>query len=110
MPKITSVELQAVNTVFESADANDKQLIVTIDANQPLPLGAYVFELVVEDDANNKSAPATLRLQVVDTTAPNAVIRGDDRVPFRKGFILSGEGSFDPDNGKITKYRWTRIQ
>jgi hypothetical protein len=108
MPKITSADLLATQN-FPSADATDNSLIVTIDPAQPLPLGTYEFQLVVEDAAGNVSAPTRFKMQVVDTTAPNAIIDGVDRIPFRTAFTLSGRRSFDPDEGKIAKYAWTRI-
>lgn len=109
MPKISSKDLAVLKPV-ESADPADSQLVIVMDPAQPLPLGSYVFQLEVVDDADNTSAPATIRFNIVDTTAPNAIIDGPDRVSFKQDFVLSGKRSFDPDNGKITRFRWTRIQ
>src|SRR5436190_6295052 len=109
MPTITTADLQVLNKAFDSANPTDVQLTVKIDPAQPLTVGTYVFQLEVEDDAGNRSAPAVFKMAVVDTTAPNAIIDGSDKVPFNTAFTLSGKRSFDI-GGTIAKFHWTRIQ
>lgn len=55
----------------------DAQLVVTPDAaGGQLPAGAYTFSVVVTDDANQNSAPATV--QVFVRPVPQAKLTGAD--------------------------------
>jgi hypothetical protein len=110
MPKISSIDLQVLNKIFDSTDPTDSQLVVTIDPAQPLTVGSYVFQLEVEDESGNRSAPAVFKMAIVDTTAPNALIDGSDKIPFNTAFTLSGKRSFDVGGGHIERFHWTRIQ
>ncbi|AUX37461.1 MULTISPECIES: hypothetical protein [Sorangium] len=79
--------------------------------------GLHVFQLVVEDQAGNRSAPASIEVIIRDTTAPTAVLRlvvpqkeNPDAWPEAgKPFELSAEGSSDFGGGPIVKYIWTLV-
>jgi len=47
---------------------------VTVAANAPLPAGRHRFQLVVEDDSGNISAPSITEVIVRDTQKPTAVL------------------------------------
>lgn len=108
MPKIKSPDLQ-VNKTIEAA-APDATLSIEVDPNKKLRVGTYTFQLQVMDDAKNLSALETFTVRIVDDTAPTAVITGPEIVPFGKPFILSGEKSFDAEEGKIVTFRWTLLK
>ena len=108
MPTVNSPDLQ-VNKKIEG-DAPDAVLNISVDPRKALKTGSYTFQLQVLDDAKNASVPATFTVVVIDDTAPTAVITGPERVPFGKGFALSGERSSDPDDGKIVHFTWTLIK
>jgi hypothetical protein len=85
-------------------------IAVEIDPQNPLGVGQHVFQLVVTDDAGNRSAPATVEIIVRDLEAPTAVIDGPRRgVGFNQAFQLSGERSSDPAPGRIVRYEWTLL-
>lgn len=105
MPEITSSQLQA-NQSIQAADA---ELKITMDSNSPLSVGAHDFELIVEDDSGNRSAPATRRVIVIDDQAPTAVIDAPNRVSFGEEIVLSGARSVDLGGGKIVRYIWTLL-
>lgn len=107
MPQISSADLN-VNEPVEAA-APDATLAITIDPNAPLPVGVHVFQLVVEDDAGNRSQPVRLRVTVLDDAAPTAVLTGPERVPFGRAFTLSGEQSTDAGGGRIARFIWTLV-
>ena len=48
---------------------------VTPTPGEPLRPGRHVLQLVVEDQAGNRSQPATIEVVIRDTTAPTAVLR-----------------------------------
>jgi chitodextrinase len=108
VPKIPSDQLR-VNQPVESA-APDATLVVTANAAQPLPVGAYTFQLEVVDNAGNRSKPVQARVVVVDNQAPTAIISAPRTVPFGTEFTLSGAESSDVGGGTIAKYIWTLIQ
>jgi hypothetical protein len=91
---------------------------VTSAGGQPLRPGLHVFQLVVEDQAGNRSAPATIEVIVRDTTAPTAILRlvvPEKQDPAAwpqagKAFELSAEGSSDADGGQIARYIWTLVE
>lgn len=97
---------------------NDPLITVDVDPANPLPPGRYRFQLVVIDDANNESAPATLDVIIADTQLPTAVL---DMVNVDKAivapnvaagnpFFLSGARSSDVAPGKVKAYRFTLIE
>jgi len=106
MPSIPSSQLQ-VNQPIEAA-APDAVLTITID--KPLPIGGYTFQLEVMDDSGNRSKPVQVRLFVVDTDAPQAIISAPRSVPFNTAFTLSGVESSDVGGGRIARFIWTLIQ
>lgn len=108
MPQISSAQLR-VNTPIEGA-APDATLTITIDQNQPLPVGAYTFQLEVVDTSGNRSQPVAARLFIIDTQAPSAIISAPRSVPFATQFTLSGAESMDVGGGTIARYIWTLIQ
>jgi hypothetical protein len=109
MPTISSADLQP-RKEFPGEGPEDKILTIELASRKRLPIGEYVFQLVVTDDANNVSAPATFTVIIADEGKPIAKIDGEKSVPAGKPFKLTGEGSFDPDGGKITKYVWMLIK
>lgn len=94
---------------------NDATLTISMP-NKKLSVGSHTFQLQVEDDSSNVSAPAQVVLVVLDTQAPTAVLTLSDAdggplannsVSFGQGFILNGKRSVDLGGGKIVKYTWT---
>jgi len=97
---------------------NDATLTIT-QPNKKLSVGSHTFQLQVEDDSSNVSAPAQVILVVLDTQAPTAVLTLSDEqgqplpnnsVSFGQGFILNGKRSVDVGGGKIVKYTWTLVE
>jgi hypothetical protein len=82
---------------------------VTVTAEKPLPVGSHVFELVVEDDAGNLSAPDRIRVVVRDNARPTAVLEGPTTVNFGQPFQLSGTKSTDAGGGRVVKYIWKLV-
>ena len=81
-----------------------------------IPIGKHVFRLVVADDANNVSDPASITVIVFDADKPTAVIDFVDerntripdpevRVQVGRPIKLTGERSKDP-SGDVKLYRW----
>ncbi len=96
---------------------NDPKLVIQMP-NGKLPVGGHSFQLEVEDDSGNVSQPAQVMVIVIDDQAPTAVLTVYDeegrplpnnRLPFGKGFILSGKRSVDVGGGKIVKYTWSLV-
>jgi len=86
--------------------------------DNPLPVGSHVFQLTVEDDSGNVSAPATVSVIMLDTQAPTAVIEVRDsrgrtvpanRLSFGASFRLDARKSVDAGGGQITAYKWQLI-
>lgn len=92
--------------------------LLSIVMDKALPKGAYVFRLVVEDDATppNVSLPTEHVVIVLDDERPTAIITRDGNVKspsmvgFGKPFKLSGEKSTDLGGGTIKKYTWKMTQ
>lgn len=82
---------------------------VTVDINNPLPIGVHRFQLIVEDEAGNPSAPSFIDVVVRDTKLPTAVIDAVKPIEAGNSFELSGERSSDVPPGKIVKYIWTMV-
>ena len=81
-----------------------------IEVEPTLAIGKHVFQLIVEDAAGNRSAPALLEVIVLDTTAPTAVIELVGQNPAEgSAFVLSAEKSTDAGGGVIKSYRWTLV-
>ena len=107
MPEISTSDLQ-VNQPIE-AEASDSTLVISVDPDQPLPVGTHLFQLEVTDDSGNRSQPARFRVTIIDNSAPTAIIRGPERVPHGSEFTLDGSQSTDVGGGQIAKYIWTLI-
>jgi hypothetical protein len=97
---------------------NDATLTISMP-NEKLGVGSHTFQLEVEDDSNNVSAPAQVMLIVLDTQAPTAVLTVSDEqgralpnnsISFGQGFILNGRRSVDLGGGNIVKYTWTLME
>ncbi len=95
----------------------DNHVQVTPTPGEPLRPGRHVFQLIVEDQAGNRSLPATIEVIVRDTTAPTAVLRlvvpeGEDPETWQPResdpFELSADGSSDLSGGALT-YHWTLV-
>jgi len=92
---------------------------VTVDVkpDNPLPVGALTFKLVVVDDSGNESEPAFLKVTIADVDKPTAVLEIVDKVgnsvaptvPAGASFILSAAKSVDKAPGKIKEYRFTLV-
>jgi hypothetical protein len=102
-------EPMAVFKIGEPVTTEEPTVEVEIPAEEPLLPGTYVFELVVEDDAGNKSPPAQARVTITDP-GPNAVIRAEENVAFGQGFRLDGSESSDTPPGRVVRYNWTMTQ
>ena len=96
----------------------DESLAIIVDPNDPIPVGAVTLQLIVVDNAGNKSLPATVKLIIRDSTAPTAVLTAvdvngrplrDNVLEAGASFILSGKGSIDLPPGKIEKFVWTLV-
>ncbi len=72
---------------------------------QPIPLGRRSVELVVVDDAGNRSAATTRDVIVFDAIAPTAVIDLPPVVGVGDDVPVSGARSFDV-GGAVRQYRW----
>jgi hypothetical protein len=107
MPKIAANDMK-VNTPIEGV-APDSTLILAVDTGRPLRIGAYTFQLKVVDDSGNESQAVQVRLFIVDSQAPTAIISAPRTVPFATDFTLSGAESTDVGGGTIARYIWTLI-
>ena len=76
----------------------------------PLPQGTHHFQLVVVDEAGNKSAPVVATVVVKDTTLPTAVLTiAPTQVQPGQTFRLDGSKSTDVAPGTIVQFIWTMI-
>ena len=82
---------------------------VTLTPDKPLSVGTHIFELVVEDDAGNQSAPDQLRVVIRDNLKPTAVLEGPRVVDLGTSFELSGRKSTDAGGGKVVKFIWKLV-
>ncbi|RII30610.1 MAG: hypothetical protein CXR30_06400 [Geobacter sp.] len=82
---------------------------VVILPDQPLALGSHAFRLEVVDTSGNVSAPATVNVTVIDTSAPTAVLSAPTTISNSQEFTLNGSRSFDVGGGTIATYRWTSL-
>ena len=82
---------------------------VTVDLEAPLPVGRHKFQLVVEDDAGNRSLPDVVEIIVRDTLNPTAVLEAPSQVQPGQSFTLDGHKSTDVPPGKVVKYEWTLL-
>lgn len=82
---------------------------VTIGPNNPLRVGRQRFQLVVIDDAGNRSRPDEVQVLVADQDAPTAVLSAPPAVAFGRSFQLDGSRSFDAGGGRIVRFVWTYL-
>lgn len=103
-----------VNTPVVQAEPLVK---VEVSRNEPLPIGANRFRLVVVDDEGNESEPAILEVIVQAPRTPTAVLdmvdanqrRIEPVAAFGQPFILSGARSSDVAPGRVVEWRFTLI-
>lgn len=107
MPTVNSANLVVNQPIV--ADAPDTELVVEIDPNRPLAIGTHLFQLVVEDNAGNRSQAVQVRVIVRDGTAPTAVASGPGSVSFGERFIITGRESTDAPPGRIQRFIWTLL-
>lgn len=87
----------------------DPTVEVTVNADRPLPIGRQRFQLIVVDDAGNRSAADEVVVIVADQDAPTAILRAPALVGFSRSFDLNGAASFDVGGGRIVQYVWTYL-
>src|SRR5437763_420855 len=76
----------------------------------PLPAGTHHFQLIVVDEAGNKSAPVTAAVIIKDTVLPTAVLTiAPTQVQPGQTFRLDGSHSSDVAPGTVTQFIWTMI-
>jgi hypothetical protein len=96
--------------IGDSVETEESSITVDITAENPLPTGVHLFQLIVTDEAGNESAPAIAQVVVRDTQAPTAVITAPSQVSFGQGFRLDGRDSSDVPPGRIVRFRWTLMR
>ncbi len=100
--------------------SDEPLLEVAVTRETPLAIGQHVFRLIVQDDAGNDSAPATVTIIVQDTERPTAVILTIDAtggrnpeptvsMPFGSAFSLTGERSSDI-GGQVRAWNWALVR
>jgi len=92
-----------------SVETVEPTIDVTVTNEKPIPVGRRKFQLVVVDDAGNKSLPDVVEVVVKDTQNPTAILKAPSQVEFGKSFLLDGRGSSDVPPGKVVKYIWTML-
>lgn len=90
-------------------ETNEPGIEVTVDANNPLPVGRHRFQLAVADDSGNVSLPDIVEVIVRDSINPTAVLVAPPQVEFGATFKLDGRKSSDVAPGKVVKYVWTML-
>lgn len=94
----------------QETDSNTPQIEVTVTPANPIPVGVHRFQLVVVDNDDNASAPATVEVLVKALDVPTAKLEIRPKtVEFGKSFVLFGGDSSDIPPGKIKKYIWQRL-
>lgn len=96
--------------IGQTTETNEPAIEVTASAEHPLAPGRHVFQLVVEDDSGNRSAPDTVEIIVRDTQAPTAVLRAPGQVEFGRSFNLDARESSDVAPGKVVRFIWTKVE
>jgi hypothetical protein len=104
-------------TTTPSATDPGNLIEVTIDPTKPLPLGSHRFQLIVVDQAGNKSTAAVVDVRIIDTVAPTAILgtANADNVVVKpvfssgQSFKLDGRQSIDAGGGSIVQYVWTYL-
>lgn len=93
----------------ETITTPDPTVTVEVSADNPLPVGRHTFQLVVVDDAGNRSQPARVQIVVLDDQAPTAILTAQPaRAPAGTSIVLDGRRSTDI-GGSIAAYEWTLV-
>ncbi len=71
-----------------------------------LGIGEHVFELVVVDEAGNKSKPSRWRVTVTPPSRPVAVITTPPRVIAGVAFQLGAQKSVAPPGRRLVLFQW----
>lgn len=96
-------------TLNQPVTTTEPSVEVTVDAQNPLPIGRHRFQLVVTDESGNTSNPDVVEVIVRDTQNPTAVIDAEAQVEFGNSFALDGRRSSDVPPGRVVSYEWTMI-
>jgi hypothetical protein len=98
-------------TVGSTVTTTDNFVDVTQAAGTAaIPQGTHHFQLIVVDEAGNKSAPVTAAVVIKDTILPTAVLTiAPSQVQPGQTFRLDGSKSSDVAPGTVTSYIWTMI-
>lgn len=99
----------ATFVIGTAIETTDPTIEVTVDPNNPLPVGRHSFQLAVADDSGNVSLPDTVIVIVKDSLNPTAVVSAPPQVEFGATFQLDGRKSSDVAPGKVVKYVWTML-
>ena len=84
-------------------------ILVEVPSDGSLRVGRHRFQLVVVDDAENRSQPDMVTVIVRDTAAPTAVLTAPESVSLNTPFTLSGQDSSDVGGGRVVRYVWTYL-
>ena len=93
----------------EPIDTDTATIEVTANADLPLRPGRHQFQLVVEDDAGNRSDPDIVEVVVRDTIKPTAVLEAPKLLQPGQTFNLDGRRSSDVAPGQLVKFEWTLL-
>ena len=93
----------------EAIETQEPTIEVTANAELPLLPGRHQFQLVVEDDAGNRSDPDIVDVIVRDTVRPTAVLEAPKTVQPGQTFTLDGRRSSDVAPGRVVKFEWTLL-
>jgi hypothetical protein len=96
--------------IGQSVKTSTNTVSVDVDANNPLPKGTHIFQLVVVDDDGLVSDPVQFSLVVLDDRKPTAVIDGPSSVQLGQSFTLDGSRSVDLAPGRIVEFVWTLLR
>ncbi len=93
--------------IYDNANQTLSGINPTFNFNVP---GIYVVTLIVTD-SNGVSTPATVTITVNSNSKPVAVINVEgisqgQSVPTGQPITFNGTGSYEANNGTITKYLW----
>ena len=76
----------------------------SVDTEEEITVSLLVFDNEQDDAEASHTITVT---PIVDSEIPVATISGPDTVAPEEEFSLDGSGSYDPDGGEITGYRWS---
>lgn len=98
-----------VFTIGVPIETDSATVVVDFSDAEPLMPGRHTFQLVVEDNDQLASKPATFEIIVRDLRGPTAVLDGPSETPYGQAFELRADRSSDPFPGNIVKYTWMRL-